>query len=103
MPAVKPKDDRYAEFAITWRGIALNVRHCPDWSRSCGIAHIEVISLERLPLPITETGYKSHFIHHDQRAEIGTPVEFVIAWLDHDAESTAWKKAEFESRQLSLF
>jgi hypothetical protein len=68
-----------------------------------GIDHIEVVSVDRVPLPITGTGYKSHFISPERIAEFGTPVDFVMAWLDHATGSAEWIKAEFESRQLSLF
>jgi len=93
----------YVVSRVTWRGIGLEVRHCSNWSASVGIDHIEVVSVDRVPLPITGTGYKSHFISPERVAEIGTPVEYVIAWLDHEAESVEWRKAELESRQLSLF
>jgi hypothetical protein len=66
-------------------------------------SRIEVISAERLPLPITETGYKSHLISPERIAEIGTPEEYALGWLDHAADSAEWKKAEFDARQLSLF
>ena len=93
----------YAVSCVTWRGIGVEVRHCANWSASVGIDHIEVVSVDRVSLPITGTGYKSHFISPERIAEIGTPVDYVIAWLDHAAESAEWRKAEFESRQLCLF
>lgn len=93
----------YIVSRVAWRGIGLDVRHCGNWCAMVGIDHIEIVSAERVPLPITGTGYKSHFISPERIAEIGTPVEYVMAWLDHAAESAEWKNAEFESRQLSLF
>jgi hypothetical protein len=93
----------YTVSHVTWRGIGLEVRHCAKWCAMVDMDHIEVVSVDRLPLPITGTGYKSHFISPERIAEIGTPVDYVIAWLDHAAESAEWIKAELESRQLSLF
>jgi len=102
MPAAK-SDDHYAASRAEWCGIGLEIRHCPNWCAMVGMDHIEVVSVERVPLPITGTGYKSHFISPEQVAEMGSPVDYVIVWLDHAAESAEWKKAEFEARQLSLF
>lgn len=93
----------YVVSHVTWRGIGLEVRHCTNWCAMVGMDHIEVVSVDRVPLPITGTGYKSHFISPERICEIGTLVEYVIAWLDHATESVEWTKAEFESRQLSLF
>lgn len=102
MPAAKPKDG-YDLTRATWRGIRLEIRHCRTWSKAAGIDHIEVVSGERAPLPITETGYRSHFIMPEAIAEFGTPVEYILAWLDHAAQSKDWKQSEAEARQLSLF
>ena len=50
------------------------------------------------PLPVTETGYRSHFIPAGTVAEHGGAVAFVTAWLEHEAARTGWSGA-----QLSLF
>ncbi len=101
-PAAKP-DDHYAVSRVEWRGIGLEIRNCPTWSKAADIDHIEVVSDARMPLPITGTGYKSHFLSPEQIAEIGTPVDYVMAWLDHAAQSETWKRREADARQLSLF
>jgi hypothetical protein len=77
----------------------ISVRHVPNWG--AGFDHIEVRSIEpeQAPLPITETGYKSHFIHGEELAEHGGPVSFVTAWLEHEAKSEGWQM----QRQMSLF
>ncbi|MBT8167596.1 hypothetical protein [Falsiruegeria litorea] len=102
MPAAKSKDG-YDVTRVAWRGIGLEVRHCRTWSIAAGIDHIEVVSDERAPLPITETGYRSHFIMPEEIAEIGTPLEYVIAWLDYEAQSKSWIAQEAAARQLNLF
>lgn len=102
MPAVSTKKG-YIVSRVTWRGIGLEVRHCANWCAMVAMDHIEIVSAERVPLPITGTGYKSHFISPKRVAEIGTPVEYVMAWLDHAAESAEWRKTELETRQLSVF
>lgn len=102
MPAVNSKE-QYTVTRATWRGIGLEIRHCPTWSKAAGIDHIEVFSDECAPLPITDTGYRSHFIMPEHIAEVGTPVEYVMAWLDHEAQNKSWKLKEAAGRQLSLF
>lgn len=101
-PAVK-RSERYVVTRAAWRGIGLEIRHFATWSEAAGIDHIEVISDRRKPLPITETGYKSLFIIPEYIAEKGTAQDYVLAWLDHEAESKTWKRYEADTRQLSLF
>lgn len=69
------------------------------------MAHVEIRTLmpEKAPLPITETGYRSHFTPKGNIDEYGSAMEFVKAWLDHEAQSDSWKIAQENSRQLSLF
>ena len=70
------------------------------------IAHLEVRSVdpERAPLPITETGYLSHF-HQPGTVEAlgGDVVAQVTAWLEEKAESKPWKTYVEKSRQYRLF
>ena len=104
----------YRESRATWRGIALTIRHAPEWIRiHCGaVQHVEVESDGHVPIPITETGYRSHFMIGDQAlADYGDdPVAFVLAWLDHEAKRRAWRTFEAQqrqdeaaSRQMALF
>jgi hypothetical protein len=102
MPAAN-HTERYTKTRATWRGIGLEIRHCPTWSKAAEIDHIEVISDERQPLPITETGYKSLFILPEYIAEKGDAKDYVFAWLNHEAQSEAWKRSQSAARQLSLF
>lgn len=90
---------------FTWEGIEIELTYVPE-EYGGAIAHLEVrsISPERAPLPITETGYRSHY-HPVGTVEAGegTLVEQVTAWLDEEAKSKAWKNYLVESRQLCLF
>lgn len=96
---------------IEWRGIQTRVSFEPDWlntgreNRAFATAHLQIESVapERAPLPITETGYRSHFIPCGTVEEAGGPEAYVRAWLDHEAAKPAWKAAEAAARQLSLF
>lgn len=89
---------------IQWQDVAITIRHVANWSGT-GIDHIEVVSTkpERAPIPITETGYRSHFLHGEDLAKHGGAVEFVTKWLDHEAKSAAWQECRRNSAQLSLF
>lgn len=99
--------------AITmeWQGISLEITYEPNWLNmsgrdpSLGYAHLEVrsISPERARLPITETGYRSHFLHVEEIDDVGGPVAYVTAWLCDMATSREWLEHEQCSRQLSLF
>ncbi len=99
----------YETYCVTWCGIDLEIRHCPSWFSSerdeFVTQHIEVRSAGNVPLPITGTGYRSHFMNgEDALAEFdGDPVAFVVWWLDEAAKSAEWKRTVEEARQLSLF
>ncbi|MEZ5784634.1 MAG: hypothetical protein R3D70_24305 [Rhizobiaceae bacterium] len=93
---------------LTWRGIGITVEYCPRWlGANAGIqaAHLQVRSDNQTPLPITETGYRSHFmLQPDPLAEFGgDPVAAVKAWLDDAARSPEWTAGEQSRQQLSLF
>ena len=102
-------DTSYEHFMIEWRGIAIRISYAADWlnmpASGYDTAHIEVLSIdpERAPLPITETGYKSHFTSAATVAAYGGPVALVQRWLEEEAKSPAWKVHEAQSRQMSLF
>jgi len=87
--------------AITWRGIGLTITHTINYF--AGIDHIEIHSENRTPFSISETGYKSHFLHSDGLQGHPNAVEYVLAWLEDEAKSKAWKAQEFSSRQGNLF
>ena len=98
-------------FELNWRGLVIEIRYCPDWlvcyrkTYGYALAHLEVETIQPalVPLPITETGYRSHFDRPDNIEAQGGPIAFVLAWLDHDAEDPTWKKREGSQRQYSLF
>ena len=95
------------EHSTIWEGIALQITWCPGWFQSkrvdYSIAHLEVRSETGEPLPISETGYRSHFLPREAVEEYDGPVEYVKAWLSQDAGKPAWKAYLEESRQGSLF
>lgn len=98
----------YEAHPVTWRGVALEVRYCPDWSPGYAgrfgyaLAHLE-IDAHGQPLPVTETGYRSHFERADTITAHGGPVAFVRALLDEAATAKRWQDAAAQARQLTLF
>lgn len=87
-----------------WQGIEIEAVYEPEkWGV---IAHLEIRSVtpERAPLPITETGYLSHFCEIGTiEANEGSVMEQVIAYLDHEATKPDWRRYVETTRQLSLF
>ena len=94
----------------SWNGIQLAITWEPNWlsigeELGWDTAHLQVeaIAPERAMLPITETGYRSHFTNAATVADMGGPVAFVRTWLDQEAASPAWRAQEAASRQFALF
>ncbi len=94
MPSGKPCAPIYAEHTINWKGQAIVVRWCPEWLGG-DTAHLEIVTPDRSPHPISETGYRSHFCPRELVEEAGGPEAFVIAWLE--------AKDDGRPVQLSLF
>ena len=86
---------------ISWRGIGIRVDyHASRWGGVCD--HVELHSDGRVPLPVTETGYRSHFLPTGI-VTADTLEAQVIAWLDEEAAKPEWRAYEEASKQLSLF
>jgi hypothetical protein len=96
-------------FRTNWNGIEIEIRWEPNWLNltSCGYdtAHLEIetIAPERAPLPITDTGYRSHFISPETVAAYGGPVSFIEAWLETESQAPDWRRVQQERQQLTLF
>jgi len=69
------------------------------------ISHLEIECIEpaRAPLPMTETGYRSHHATTDEILQYGDAVDFVKAWLEHEEKSDLWQDVQIRSAQLTLF
>jgi hypothetical protein len=99
----------YQLHILEWAGLLIEVRYSPDWLESYCVtygyplAHLEIKTVNREPLPVTETGYRSHFDRADNIEAEGGPVAYVLAWLDHAAQSQEWKQAVQKRQQLTLF
>lgn len=92
---------------MDWQGIALSVSYEPSWinmpEHECVYGHLQIWCITREPLPISETGCKSHFLHPTYIESAGGLIAFVHAWLDHAASKKAWLQRVEATRQMTLF
>lgn len=102
--APKPAHKKTATAKLVWRDVTCRVRHTPHYL-SKGWSHIEivVVSPKKAPLPITETGYLSHFLDEKLLKKAGGPVTFFLDWIEREAATKAWANTEFNWRQGDLF
>jgi hypothetical protein len=80
---------------MTWTSGHLTIRIAITFDTSFGIVEhlaVESVSPERARLPITETGYRSHFVHPGTVAAYGGPVAATKALLDDAAASKECKR-----------
>ena len=91
-------------YCLTWRRIEIPVTYDPlKWGT---IAHLEIRSIRplRAALPITATGYRSHFMQPGTLEALGGDVVAqVAAWLDAEAAKRGWQEYWEASRQGDLF
>ena len=84
--------------------IKIEVLHTPlQWGV---ISHLEIraIEPEQAALPITGTGYLSHFFAPDSvDFEKQSVVDFVKNWLDREAKCPAWQERLEKAGQYELF
>lgn len=108
----KPERRERAEYDChwaSWCGIELEIRYCPCWfsmpEDDFVTQHIEIRSQDKRLLPITDTGYRSHFMNGvNALIEFDNdPVTFVLWWLDEAAKDPTWERKSDEDRQGSLF
>ena len=86
--------------SLNWEGIKIAVSHKANWLNT-DYDHIELRADEKLP--VTETGYQSHFIASAELALFNNLEDFVRQWMDEAATSNEWQKHLTDSQQLSLF
>jgi len=101
--------DAAHHFTIDWQGIALSVTYHPHWPGRPlpglpAIAHLELRVLEPrgAALPVTETGYRSHFVCPDDVDALGGATSYAAAWPDAEAKHRGWRPPS-GAGQLSLF
>lgn len=93
-------------YKIHWCGIEIEARYTPHDFHGV-IAHLEIKSVNpsKARLPMTETGYRSHYhpVGTIERIYDGDVVACVRDWLDEKAKSKAWIDYVETSRQGVLF
>ena len=95
----------YATYKLNWEGIEIEARYAPESWKVIAHLEIETIDPPRCPLPVTETGYRSHF--HEmgtiERDFNGDVVAAVTDWLNTEAKNKKWQQHLAETRQGNLF
>lgn len=96
--------EQQTAYRLTWQCIEIEVIYTQRrWSV---IDHLSIrsVSPEAAPLPITGTGYRSHFMQPDTIEAHGDDVVAqVTALLDEEAVKPAWRALVEASRQGKLF
>lgn len=85
---------------LVWRDIPVEItftRHVFGQD----LDHVELRAPQRLP--VTQTGYRSHFMPHDQDLDLERLKTWVIAWLDEKSQDKAWLDWVECSKQGDLF
>lgn len=94
--------NQYCEFE--WNGILIALTYHPKKFGTIDHIEIETIDPPRAPLPITETGYRSHYCQIDELDSYERdPVRYMREALDHYAQSRSWQQQQDAARQYSLF
>ncbi len=89
-------------YQIVWEGVQVEITYCKRRWKS-DFDHIELHVEEGCIIPVTETGYRSHFLPAGIVDSFDGYEGFVRARLDHEAENSDWKKRKETARQMSLF
>lgn len=80
-------------FEFEWNSILIALTYHPKKLGVIDHIEIETIDPPRAPLPITETGYRSHYCQIGDLDDYDQdPVRYMREALDHYAQSPAWKK-----------
>ena len=101
---------KVARYTLTWTNpmsngaIRIRITHTRSYfGTSQDYIEIETTAPKRARLPMTESGYRSHFIDALDLAQAGGPVTFVSAWLEREAKSREWIARENRRAQGDLF
>lgn len=89
-----------------WQAITIQLLYRPQWSKAAvGMSHLEiqVVEPESACLPITETGYRSHFFPSERTYTEMELIVHVRDWLEEEALNPKWKATQLEQQQLTLF
>ncbi|WP_074787927.1 hypothetical protein [Roseovarius tolerans] len=85
---------------LVWEGVTVNIVYSKEKWHS-PFHHLEIKAAA--PLPITETGYRSHFVAPEEIEVFGSPKAFVEEWIAHAAKDPKWVRQAEAARQGELF
>ena len=95
-----PKEIR--AFRLEWEGVTVYLKWEP-YAYSGIISHLQIQSDNRVPIPVTETGYRSHFCHKAEIEELGGPVAYVRKWLEQESGTAARQSYRKTQGEQALF
>lgn len=103
-PARTSKKPTVTTTIVTWRHVKFRVRHTPDYIIK-GTNHLEVfvLSPKNEPLPITSTGYLSHFDTHRQIRSAKEGAEYFLSLIAQEEKTKRWQCFDAKRRQGDLF
>lgn len=87
-------------FQLEWEGVAIAVVHTPQ-AFGGPFDHIEVRADDIIP--ISETRYRSRFLHPEGLALFVDVPTFVTEWLNEWAKDPKWLERKCQSQQMELF
>ena len=90
----------YETFTLVWSEREIEVSVRADWLNT-GHWHIELRCAERLP--VTETGYRSHFVQDGAFSDHDDVRTYVLDWLETAARDPNWTRYVEDRKQLKLF
>lgn len=91
-------------YRLIWQDIEIEVTYKPLEFDMIAWLEIKSVSPKAASLPITETGYLSHYHHPGHiEAQGGDVGAFVMAWLDKEAKKPEWQQYSEAIRQYDLF
>lgn len=93
----------YTTHTITWQDIPVTIRYNSTWPIAGHTVHLAIESANKARLPMTETGYKSHFVSPAEIETYGTAKAYVHAWLNEASHSDDWCEYVASQRQGCLF
>ncbi|MGA9580423.1 MAG: hypothetical protein WBR13_00460 [Allosphingosinicella sp.] len=94
---------RITKHKLIWQSVTLAVSYEAESFASHAHLELRVLAPEGMPIPVTETGYRSHFLPRGYVEDAGGPVAYVRRWLDREATSQTYRRALARWRQLELF
>ncbi len=85
----EPEIGQKGAFIIDYYGVSVRITYNPMWLGTTDHLTFESIAPNRHPLPITETGYRSHFFGRREMSGFCSIKAYALALLDNAArEST---------------